>query len=70
MAHTAGRTAAREHGRLAAAIAAFGTRPGGRRHPLVAAAMVIPLAVILFVAFGAVQVLITQASSVAGMLGR
>ena len=69
MAHTVGRTATREQGRLAA-LAALGTRPGGRRHPLVAAAMVIPLAVILFVAFGAMEVLVSQASSVAGLLGR
>ncbi|GAB2795167.1 hypothetical protein ACWGJ2_07925 [Streptomyces sp. NPDC054796] len=68
MAHTAGRTAPREQGRLAA-VAAFGTRPGGRRHPLVAAAMVLPLAIILAVAFGAVEMVATQASSVAGMLG-
>lgn len=65
MAHTAGR----EQGRLAA-LAAFGTRSGGRRHPLVAAAMVIPLAIVLAVAFGAVEVLVSQASSVAGLLGR
>ncbi|HWM38145.1 MAG TPA: hypothetical protein VNS49_13615 [Streptomyces sp.] len=68
MAHTAGRTASRARGRLAA-IADFGIRPGGRRHPLVAAAMVLPLAVVLAIAFGAVQAVVAQASSVAGMLG-
>lgn len=68
MAHTAGRTAPRGRGRLAE-IAAIGTRPGGRRHPLVAAAIVLPLAVLLGLASGWVQVVMTQASSVAGMLG-
>lgn len=69
MAHTAGRGASRAHGRLAA-IAAFGVRPGGSRHPLVAAAMVLPLALLLAVVFGGVDAVVTQASSVAGMLGR
>lgn len=69
MAHTAGRTASRAQGRLAA-LAAFGTRPGGRRHPMVAAAMVLPMAVLLAVVFGGVEAVLTQASSVAGMLGR
>lgn len=69
MAHTAGRTASRVQGRLAA-LAAVGTRPGGRRHPLVAAAMVLPLAMLLAVVFGGVEAVVTQASSVAGMLGR
>jgi hypothetical protein len=68
MAYTAERTARRARGRLAA-IADFGTRPGGRRHPLVAAAMVIPLAIVLSIVFGAVQAVAAQASSVAGMLG-
>lgn len=69
MAHSAGRTASRAQGRLAV-LAAFGTRPGGRRHPLVAAAMVLPAAVLLAVVFGGVEAVLTQASSVAGMLGR
>jgi hypothetical protein len=68
MAHTAERAARRARGRLAA-IAAVGTHGSGRRHPLVAAAMVLPLAIVLAIAFGAVQAVITQASSVAGMLG-
>ncbi|MFC4496738.1 hypothetical protein ACFPA8_21635 [Streptomyces ovatisporus] len=68
MAHTAGRTASRTRERLAA-VADIGTRPSGRRHPLVAAAMVLPLAIILAIVFGAVQAVVTQASSVAGMLG-
>ncbi|MGH3313323.1 MAG: hypothetical protein ACRDP3_22510 [Streptomyces sp.] len=68
MAHTAGRTATRMRVRWAS-IADFGTRPGGSRHPLVAAAMVLPLAILLGFAFGAVEAVVTQASSVAGMLG-
>ena len=68
MAHTAERTARRTRGRMAA-IADFCTRPGGRRHPLVAAAMVLPLAIVLAIVFGAVQAVVAQASSVAGMLG-
>lgn len=68
MAHTAGRTARRIRGRWAA-IADFGTQASGSRHPLVAVAMVLPLAILLGVAFGAVEELVTQASSVAGMLG-
>lgn len=69
MAHTAERAARRARGRLAA-IADIGSRGSGRRHPLVAAAMVLPLAIVLAIAFGAVQAVVTQASSVAGMLGR
>ncbi len=47
------------------------TRPQAeRRHPLVAAAMVLPLAIALAVAFGGVEAVVTQASSVAGTLGR
>ncbi|NSC20635.1 hypothetical protein FM076_05205 [Streptomyces albus subsp. chlorinus] len=68
MAHTAGRTAPRGKGKLAA-LAALGTRPGGRRHPLVAAAMVLPLAVVLGFVTGWGRMVATQASSVAGMLG-
>ena len=69
MAHTSGRTASRAQARRAA-VGASGTRPGGRRHPLVAAAMVLPVAVLLTVLFGGVEAVVTQASSVAGMLGR
>jgi hypothetical protein len=68
MAHTAGRTARGTRERLAA-LAALGTRGGDRRHPLVAAAMVLPLAAVLAIAFGAVEAVAAQASSVAGMLG-
>jgi hypothetical protein len=51
-------------------IAAIGIRPSGTRHPLVAAAMVLPLAVLLVVVFGGWQAVVTQASSVAGLMGR
>ncbi|MCW2871088.1 hypothetical protein [Actinacidiphila oryziradicis] len=40
------------------------------RHPLVAAAMAAPLAVLLAVVFGGWQAVVTQASSVAGLMGR
>ncbi|MER0246288.1 hypothetical protein ACMA1D_30830 [Streptomyces sp. 796.1] len=50
---------------------ALGTgRPGTRRHPLVAAAMVLPVAALLAVVFGGWEAVVTQASSVAGILGR
>ncbi|WP_314173340.1 hypothetical protein [Streptomyces winkii] len=68
MAHTAARAARRARGRLTA-LAGVGSRGSDRRHPLVAAAMVLPLAIILAIAFGAVQAVVAQASSVAGMLG-
>ncbi|MGK5642834.1 hypothetical protein ACSNOK_31705 [Streptomyces sp. URMC 126] len=45
-------------------------RPADRRHPLVALAMVLPCAAVLAVAFGGWDAVVTQASSVAGMLGR
>jgi hypothetical protein len=69
MAQPLGRTTNRARS-LPAALAGLGARPGGRRHPLVAAAMVLPLAALLAVAFGGVEAVITQASSVAGLLGR
>ncbi|MBH1936806.1 hypothetical protein I5Q34_21445 [Streptomyces sp. AV19] len=48
----------------------FGDRPSGTRHPLVALAMVLPVAAVLAVVFGGWDTVVTQASSVAGMLGR
>jgi hypothetical protein len=51
-------------------IAAIGIRPSGTRHPLVAVAMVLPFAVLLVVVFGGWQAVVTQASSVAGLMGR
>lgn len=68
MAHSAGRTASRSQGRLATP-AAPGTRPGDRRHPVVAVAIVLPMAAVLAVVFGAVDMMVNQATSVAGLLG-
>ncbi|WP_193318011.1 MULTISPECIES: hypothetical protein [Streptomyces] len=45
-------------------------RPTDRRHPLVAAAMVLPLAFVLAFMTGGIDAVVTQASSVAGTLGR
>ncbi|MFD5553498.1 hypothetical protein ACFV0R_02675 [Streptomyces sp. NPDC059578] len=68
MADTATRTMIRARGRKA--YAAFdGSRPG-ERHPLVATAMVLPLAALLVVVFGGWEAVVTQASSVVEMLGR
>ncbi|MGC5344775.1 hypothetical protein ACPXCE_20725 [Streptomyces sp. DT24] len=69
MSDTAARTMIRTQGRRARA--SFGSRPSsGRRHPLVATAMVLPLAALLVVAFGGWEAVVTQASSVGVMLGR
>ena len=68
MADTAPRAMIRTQGRKA--FAAFGTRQSGTRHPLVATAMVLPLAALLVVAFGGWDAVVTQASSVGVMLGR
>ncbi|MCX4510199.1 MULTISPECIES: hypothetical protein [Streptomyces] len=68
MADTASRTMIRTQGRKA--FATFGGRSSGRRHPLVATAMVLPLATLLVVAFGGWEAVVTQASSVGVMLGR
>ncbi|MFJ9040684.1 hypothetical protein ACIRF8_29390 [Streptomyces sp. NPDC102406] len=48
----------------------FGSPATGRRHPLVATAMVLPLAALLVVVFGGWDAVVTQASSVGVMLGR
>lgn len=69
MAYTASRTALRTQGRKAY-VAAFSSRRQGQRHPLVATAMVLPLAALLVVAFGGWEAVVTQASSVGVMLGR
>lgn len=47
-----------------------GARVSTTRHPLVAAAMVLPLAALLAYAFGGVDAVVAQASSVAGLMGR
>ncbi|MFG2531898.1 hypothetical protein [Streptomyces sp. NPDC048516] len=69
MVQTSGWTALRAQGRRAAA-ASGGRQPSGTRHPLVAVAMVLPLACVLVVVFGGWEAVMTQASSVVGMLGR
>ncbi|GAA4927311.1 hypothetical protein ACFPM3_08785 [Streptomyces coeruleoprunus] len=69
MAHTASRTMIRTQGRKAS-YASSGVRPSGRRHPLVATAMVLPLATLLVVVFGGWEAVVTHASSVGVMLGR
>ncbi|MFB4425798.1 hypothetical protein C5F59_032520 [Streptomyces sp. QL37] len=68
MADTAARTIIRTQGRKA--HAPFGVRTSGTRHPLVATAMVLPLAALLVVVFGGWDAVVTQASSVGVMLGR
>ncbi|MFF2326341.1 MULTISPECIES: hypothetical protein [unclassified Streptomyces] len=69
MAGTAARTVVRTRGRRVQA--AFGSHPSsGTRHPLVATAMVLPLATLLVVVFGGWDAVVTQASSVGVMLGR
>ncbi|SFD38205.1 hypothetical protein [Streptomyces aidingensis] len=45
-------------------------RGSGRRHPLVALAMVLPCAFVLALMFGGVEAVVAQTSSVAGVLGR
>ncbi|MFF0201560.1 hypothetical protein [Streptomyces sp. NPDC005017] len=68
MAHAAPRTALRT--RRDKAHTAFRARRTGRRHPLVATAMALPLAVLLLVVFDGWETVATQASSVGVMLGR
>ena len=51
-------------------IAASAAARPARRHPLVATAMVLPLAALLVVVFGGWEAVVTQASSVGVMLGR
>ncbi|MGW7578206.1 hypothetical protein [Streptomyces sp. NPDC054765] len=68
MAERPRRKALRAQGRRVAAV--LGGRQSGTRHPLVAVAMVLPLAIVLAVVFGGWEAVMTQASSVVGMLGR
>ncbi|RSS82764.1 hypothetical protein [Streptomyces sp. WAC06614] len=49
---------------------AFNAHESGTRHPLVAVAMVLPLATLLVVLFGGWDAVVTQASSVGALLGR
>ncbi|MEU6808764.1 hypothetical protein ABZ920_07100 [Streptomyces sp. NPDC046831] len=68
MAHTAPRTLVRTGGRAAHTA----PRPGrqGRRHPVVATLMALPLAALLLLVFDGWETVATQASSVGVMLGR
>ncbi|TVL93135.1 hypothetical protein [Streptomyces sp. SAJ15] len=68
MADTATRTVIQTRKRRI--LSALDGRESGTRHPLVAAAMVLPLATLLAVVFGGWEAVVTQASSVAGILGR
>ncbi|MEU6773875.1 hypothetical protein [Streptomyces sp. NPDC046759] len=49
---------------------AFAPRRTGRRHPLVATLMALPLAALLLLVFDGWETVATQASSVGAMLGR
>ncbi|MGK5630482.1 hypothetical protein [Streptomyces sp. URMC 123] len=71
MADTAAGPGPRSRGREAVAAApVLAGRPSGTRHPLVAVAMVLPIAVLLAVVFGGWEAVVTHASSVVGTLGR
>ncbi|GAB2748281.1 hypothetical protein [Streptomyces bullii] len=65
MAYTAPRTLLRTQGRTT-----LRPRRQGRRHPLVATLMALPLAALLLVVFDGWETVATQASSVGVMLGR
>ncbi|WP_432056127.1 hypothetical protein [Streptomyces sp. bgisy022] len=69
MAHTAPRTPVRARERTAGAAVSLSRRQG-RRHPLVATLMALPLAVLLLLVFDGWETVATQASSVGEMLGR
>lgn len=49
---------------------ALARRPAGRRHPVVATLMALPLAALLLLVFDGWETVATQASSVGAMLGR
>jgi hypothetical protein len=53
-----------------AVTAGFRPRREGRRHPLVATLMALPLAVLLLLVFDGWETVAIQASSVGEMLGR
>ncbi|NNN37735.1 hypothetical protein HLK59_46955 [Streptomyces sp. S3(2020)] len=65
MAHTAPRTMIRTKERTR-----LRPRRQGRRHPLVATLMALPLAALLLLVFDGWETVATQASSVGVMLGR
>lgn len=60
----------RAPGRGAGAPAGRSAAPSGPRHPLVAVAMVLPLAILLAVAFGGWHDFVVQASQLAELMGR
>jgi hypothetical protein len=64
MAHTAPRAQYRTRGRLVR------YRRTGRRHPVVATVMALPLAALLLLVFDGWETVAAQASSVGVMLGR
>ncbi|MDI5964649.1 hypothetical protein POF50_022745 [Streptomyces sp. SL13] len=69
----AGSTAATrtvERVRVLTAAVLPGPRRDSTRHPLVAAAMAVPVALLLAVACGGWHAMAVQASSVAGLMGR
>lgn len=68
MAYTAPRAQIRTQERKA--HTAFRPRRQGRRHPLVATLMALPLALLLLLVFDGWETVATQASSVGVMLGR
>jgi hypothetical protein len=55
---------------MANTVSRLARRRRETRHPLVAVTMAVPLAVLLAVVFGGWQAVVTQASSVAGLMGR
>ncbi|MEU5363710.1 hypothetical protein ABZ354_09490 [Streptomyces sp. NPDC005925] len=69
MADPAPRSVLRTRERVAYATQ-FRPRGQGRRHPLVATLMALPLAVLLLLVFDGWETVATQASSVGVMLGR
>ncbi|SDD36822.1 hypothetical protein [Streptomyces prasinopilosus] len=69
MTHTASRTVVRARAHKAGA-ALFRPSREGRRHPVVATLMALPLAVLLLLVFDGWETVATQASSVGEMLGR
>ncbi|KAB1150686.1 hypothetical protein F7R91_01485 [Streptomyces luteolifulvus] len=69
MAHSAPRTLIRTQERKVYAPA-LRPRRQGRRHPLVATLMALPLAALLLLVFDGWETVATQASSVGVMLGR
>ncbi|GHA04439.1 hypothetical protein ACFOOM_20320 [Streptomyces echinoruber] len=69
MAHTAPRAQPRVWGHRAY-TAVFPARRTGRRHPLVATLMALPLALLLLLVCDGWETVAAQASSVGAMLGR